>query len=115
MSENRNRHALSGKEFFQIPDEFADPFSRHHHVVDEVDGLLPRIESIERGIEGLAGLPQLVSLFGIEGDHGIRCEAIAATDLGHSLSLCPEISSWAISIQLYQEGRGRICRDAVLR
>src|SRR5712692_11340745 len=57
MPENCNRHSLSGEELFQIADEFADSFSLHHHVVDKVDGLLPGIESIERGIEGLAGLP----------------------------------------------------------
>ena len=57
MTENRNRYMLPGEELFQIPDEFADPFSRHHHVIDKVDGLLPGIEPIERGIEGLAGLP----------------------------------------------------------
>ena len=57
MTENRNRHQLSGKELFQIPDQFADPFSRHHHVIDKIDGLLLGIESIERGIERLAGCP----------------------------------------------------------
>ena len=81
MTENRDRHALPAEEFFQIPDEFADPFSRHHHVIDKVDRLLPGIESIERGIERLAGFPQLVALLRIEGDHGIGREPIAAADL----------------------------------
>ena len=57
MTENRNRHQLSGEELFQIPDELADSFSRHHHIVDKVDGFLPGIESIQRGIERLAGFP----------------------------------------------------------
>ena len=115
MTENCDWYMLPGEELFQIPDQFADPFSRHHHVVDKVDGLLPGIESIERGIEGLAGLPQLLPLLRIEGDHGIGREAITATDLGHPRGLCTKIGPCAISIQLHQEGGGRVCRDAVLR
>ena len=115
MPENCNRHSLSGEELFQITDEFADSFSRHHHVVDKVDGLLPGIESIERGIEGLAGLPQLLPLLRFEGDHRIGREAIAATDLGHALGLRTEIGACAIRVQFHQEGGGRVCRDGVLR
>jgi len=115
MTENRDRHTLPGEELFQITDEFADPFSRHYHVVDEVNRLFPGIESIERGIKGLAGLPQLLPLLKIEGDHGIGREAIAATDLGHALGLRAEIGSCVVGIQLHQEGSGRFCRNAVLR
>ena len=115
MAENRNRHVLAGEEFFKITDEFADPFSRHNHVVDKIDGFFPGVESIEGGIEGPAGLPQLLPLLRIEGDHGIGREAIAATHLGHPLSLCAKIAPYAISIQLHQEGSSRVSRDAVFR
>ena len=98
MTENRNWHMLPGEELFQIPDQFADPVSRHHYVVDKVDGLLPWIESIECGIERLAGLPQLLSLLRIEGDHGIGRETITATYLRHALGLRAEISPCHVSI-----------------
>src|SRR4029078_13219073 len=57
MTENRDRHALPCEELFEIADEFADPVSRHHYVVDKVDRLLLGIDPIERGTEERAGLP----------------------------------------------------------
>src|SRR5205085_2297463 len=57
MTENGDGYMLPSEELFQIPYEFADPFSRHDHIIDKVNRLLLGIEPIERGIERLAGLP----------------------------------------------------------
>ncbi len=57
MPEDGNRHTLAPEEFLQIPDELADPLRTDHDVVDEIDRFFPRIETIERGIERLAGFP----------------------------------------------------------
>src|SRR6185295_11388264 len=91
MTENRNWDMLPGEELFKIPDEFADPFSRHHHIIDKVNGFLFGIESIECGIEGLAGLPQLFLLLKIEGDYRIGRKTIPSAHLGHTFSLRAEI------------------------
>src|SRR6186997_1613798 len=96
MPKDRDWNVLFFEELFQISDEFTDPLSRHHNVVDEIDGLLTGVESVKRGIERFAGLPQLLPLPRLKGEQGIGREAKTSTDLQHAVGLCPKIDTLCI-------------------
>src|SRR5512147_862255 len=113
MPEDGDRHALAAEEVLQIADELADPLRPDDHVVDKIDRLLPRIESIEGGIERFAGFPKLITLLLIVGDNDLRGKLIATTQGGDVLGLSPQIDVWAVRDQLSQQGGGGVSRNAV--
>ncbi len=114
MAEDRHRHLLSLEEFFQVSDQLADAPGRHDNIIHKIDGLLPRIESIESRIECLPRFPELLPTFGIERQRKLRRQLIRPTDGSHGFSLLTEIVLGGISIQLDQQRRRRIGRNAML-
>ena len=57
MTKNGHGHALAPEQVFQVADELADARRRDDDIIYEIDRLLARIEAIQRGIQGLPGLP----------------------------------------------------------
>ena len=72
MTEDRDRHPLPFEEVFQVADQLADAFGRDDDIIDKIDRLLLRIESIERRIERLPRFPELLPLLGIERQRQLR-------------------------------------------
>src|SRR5512139_2256378 len=60
MAEDGHRDLLSFKKAFQVTNQLADMRGRNDDIVDEVDRFLSGVESIERRIQCLSGLPELL-------------------------------------------------------
>src|SRR5215813_1556732 len=102
VPKNCDRYSLATEEFLQIPDQLADPFGPHDHIIDKIDRLLSRIKPVQRGIERLAGLPQLIAPLLVVGHDNLGSERIAAADSGHPFGLLMEIDCQSIDIELRQ-------------
>ena len=102
MPEDGNRNALAAEKLFQVADQLADACGRHDDIIDEIDRLFTRIEAVERGVQRLAGFPQLLALLGIKGRHHRRGQRIAPAHRRHSFRLLMKIAPRIVGIQLGQ-------------
>src|SRR5262245_63191249 len=92
VPKNCDRYALATEKFLQIPDQLADPFGSHDHIIDKINWPLSRIESVQCGIERLAGLPQLIAPLLVVGHDNLRSERIARADGGHPFGVLMEMT-----------------------
>ncbi len=113
MAEDRDRHMLPFEEVFEIPDQLADPLSRHDDIVDEIDGLLLRVKSIERRIQCLSCLPELLPTLRIKRERRFRRQLVGPTDGTEGVGSLTKVDLQRIGVELKQQRGCRIGRNAM--